>query len=104
MCRATSECSVKTGGSTATDRIAKPPRRQRPIGQATHSTARRGKARARRPGRGSETTAATIATYATNLGFWVETYEPIAWAEELIDPARAVDGADLGVRRHGEGT
>ena len=35
--------------------------------------------------------AATIATYATNLGFWVETYEPIAWAEELIEPADAVD-------------
>ena len=29
--------------------------------------------------------AATIATYAAFLGFWVETYEPIAWAEELID-------------------
>ena len=23
--------------------------------------------------------------------FWVENYEPIAWAEELIEPARAVD-------------
>ena len=36
-------------------------------------------------------TAATIATYAGFLGFLVEIYEPIAWAEELIEPARAVD-------------
>ena len=36
-------------------------------------------------------TAATIATYAGFLGLWVENYEPIAWAEELIEPARAVD-------------
>ena len=35
--------------------------------------------------------AATIATYAALLGFWVDNYEPIAWAEELIEPARAVD-------------
>ena len=35
--------------------------------------------------------AATIATYAAFLGFAVENYEPIAWAEELIEPARAVD-------------
>ncbi len=35
--------------------------------------------------------AATIATYATLLGFLVDNYEPIAWAEELIEPARAVD-------------
>ena len=35
--------------------------------------------------------AAAIATYAAFLGFWVENYEPIAWAEELIEPARAVD-------------
>ncbi len=35
--------------------------------------------------------AATIATYATFLGFWVEQFEPVAWAEELIEPARAVD-------------
>jgi hypothetical protein len=35
--------------------------------------------------------AATIATYAAFLGLWVEQYEPIAWAEELIEPARAVD-------------
>ena len=25
------------------------------------------------------------------LGLWVQTFEPIAWAEELIEPARAVD-------------
>ena len=35
--------------------------------------------------------AAPIATYATILGLWVDQYEPIAWAEELIEPARAVD-------------
>ena len=35
--------------------------------------------------------AATIATYAGLLGYLVENYEPIAWAEELIEPARAVD-------------
>ena len=35
--------------------------------------------------------AATIASYAGWLGAWVQTYEPIAWAEELIEPARAVD-------------
>ena len=35
--------------------------------------------------------AATIATYAGLLGAMVQTYEPIAWAEELIEPARAVD-------------
>ena len=36
-------------------------------------------------------TAATIATFAMFLGSGVESYEPIAWAEELIEPARAVD-------------
>jgi predicted ATPase len=35
--------------------------------------------------------AATIATYAAFLGFCVENHEPITWAEELIEPARAVD-------------
>ena len=35
--------------------------------------------------------AAPIATCAAFLGFRVETYEPIAWAEELIEPARAAD-------------
>jgi tetratricopeptide (TPR) repeat protein len=35
--------------------------------------------------------AATIATYAGWLGYLVENYEPIAWAEELIEPARATD-------------
>jgi predicted ATPase len=35
--------------------------------------------------------AAPIATYATLLGALVENYEPVAWAEELIEPARAVD-------------
>ena len=35
--------------------------------------------------------AAAIATYAMLLGGLVENYEPIAWAEELIEPARALD-------------
>ena len=35
--------------------------------------------------------AATIATYAGLFGNMVQTLEPIAWAEELIEPARAVD-------------
>jgi predicted ATPase len=35
--------------------------------------------------------AAAIATYAAFLGFRVDNYEPIAWAEELIEPARAID-------------
>ena len=41
--------------------------------------------------------AARIATYAGFLGLWVENYEPIAWAEELIEPARAVDHPRLAV-------
>jgi predicted ATPase len=35
--------------------------------------------------------AASIATYAAWLGYLTENYEPIAWAEEVIEPARAVD-------------
>ncbi len=35
--------------------------------------------------------AATIATYAAYVGVLVESLEPIAWAEELIEPARAAD-------------
>jgi len=35
--------------------------------------------------------AATIATYAGILGIAVENYEPVAWAEELIEPARVAD-------------
>jgi predicted ATPase len=35
--------------------------------------------------------AATIATFAAWFGYLVDNYEPIAWAEELIEPARAVD-------------
>jgi predicted ATPase/class 3 adenylate cyclase len=35
--------------------------------------------------------AATLATYVGMLGALVQTFEPIAWAEELIEPARAVD-------------
>jgi predicted ATPase len=41
--------------------------------------------------RGDLDDAATIATYAAFLGYWVENYEPIAWAEELIEPACAID-------------
>jgi len=41
--------------------------------------------------RGDLDDAAAIATYAALLGFCVENPEPIAWAEELIEPARAVD-------------
>jgi predicted ATPase len=36
-------------------------------------------------------TATAIATYAALLGYLVHNYEPIAWVEELIEPARAVD-------------
>src|SRR6202011_396904 len=35
--------------------------------------------------------AAAIATYAAFLGPHLENHEPIAWAEELVEPARAVD-------------
>ena len=41
--------------------------------------------------RGDLDVAATIATYVALLGLLVDNYEPIAWAEELIEPARAVD-------------
>jgi predicted ATPase len=35
--------------------------------------------------------AAAIATYSVFLGMMVENHEPIAWAEEVIEPARAAD-------------
>jgi len=35
--------------------------------------------------------AAPIATYAAWLGYFTENFEPIAWAEQLIEPARAID-------------
>jgi predicted ATPase/class 3 adenylate cyclase len=35
-------------------------------------------------------TAATIATYAAFVGTLVEQYEPLAWGEEIIEPARAL--------------
>jgi predicted ATPase len=41
--------------------------------------------------RGDLDDAATIATYAAFLGFCIDNYETVAWAEELIEPARAVD-------------
>src|SRR5271154_3102603 len=39
--------------------------------------------------------AATIATWAAWLGFWMHNYEPIAWTEELIEPARTADHPTL---------
>ncbi len=36
-------------------------------------------------------TAATIAVYATFLGKWVEQYESVGWAEELLEPAQAAE-------------
>jgi predicted ATPase len=41
--------------------------------------------------RGDLDAAAAIATYAMLLGVLVENYEPIAWGEELIEPARALN-------------
>ena len=41
-------------------------------------------------------TAAAIATYAAFLGTLVEQYEPLAWAEELIEPAQAVEHPPAG--------
>jgi hypothetical protein len=35
--------------------------------------------------------AATIAVYAAFVGFWVDQHEPIGWAEDLIEPARAAE-------------
>jgi predicted ATPase/class 3 adenylate cyclase len=40
--------------------------------------------------RGELDDAAPIATYAALLGYCVENYEPLAWAEELVAPAEAV--------------
>jgi hypothetical protein len=39
--------------------------------------------------------AVPIATYASVLGLMIENYEPIAWAEEMIGPARAADHPGL---------
>ncbi len=36
-------------------------------------------------------TAAAIAVSATFLGKWVDQYEPVGWAEELLEPAQEVD-------------
>jgi predicted ATPase len=36
-------------------------------------------------------TGAAIAIYASVLGYWVEQMEPVAWAEELVEPAKAVE-------------
>ena len=40
-------------------------------------------------------TAATIATYAAWLGMAIENFEPIAWAEELIEPDCTIDPTRL---------
>ncbi len=53
--------------------------------------------------RGDLDVAAPIATYAKLLGVMVENYEPVAWTEELIEPARAVDHPRLAsLCRHGD--
>jgi predicted ATPase len=36
-------------------------------------------------------TAVAVANFSAFLGIWLEQYEPVGWAEELIDRARAVD-------------
>jgi len=36
-------------------------------------------------------TAVAVANFAGFLGIWLEQYEPVGWAEELIDRAQAVD-------------
>lgn len=41
--------------------------------------------------RGDLDTAASVATCGSFLGFFVENLEPVSWAEELIEPARAVE-------------
>jgi predicted ATPase len=35
--------------------------------------------------------AATIASYAGFVGTWIEQYEPVAWAEEILESAEAAD-------------
>lgn len=39
--------------------------------------------------------AAAIATYAAFLGYLIAIFEPIAWAEELVEPARAANHPSL---------
>src|SRR5262249_52425554 len=41
--------------------------------------------------RGDVDAAVAIAICATFLGHWVQLYEPVSWAEELIGPAKAID-------------
>jgi predicted ATPase len=41
--------------------------------------------------RGDLDVAATLATYVGSLGFRVQTFEPVGWAEELIESARVAD-------------
>ena len=44
---------------------------------------------------GDLNTAAAIAHYTAFVGFWDEQHEPLGWAEELIEPARAVQHRKL---------
>jgi predicted ATPase len=44
---------------------------------------------------GDVDTAATIAVFSALLGFWAYRYEPLAWAEELIEVACACDHPQL---------
>jgi predicted ATPase len=41
--------------------------------------------------RGDVDAAVAIAICATFLGHWVQLYEPVVWAEEMIEPAKAID-------------
>jgi len=41
--------------------------------------------------RGDVDAAVAIAICATFLGHWVQLYEPVMWAEEIIEPAKAID-------------
>ncbi|HZQ86960.1 MAG TPA: hypothetical protein VFA83_19090 [Acidimicrobiales bacterium] len=41
--------------------------------------------------------AASIAISASFVGFWAQRYEPLGWAEDLIEPARACDHRQLAV-------
>jgi predicted ATPase/class 3 adenylate cyclase len=40
--------------------------------------------------------AATIAVYGGFIGGWIELHEPSTWAEEIVEPARAVQHSRLG--------
>jgi predicted ATPase len=46
-------------------------------------------------------TSAPIAIYAAFLGFWIGQFEPVGWAEELIESAKAVEHRRLAAVRDG---